>query len=74
MLYQLLADERTDVWMIEYVVERIGEILRRRLIRRYRVAVQQRLGARLVVIGERHHRAVEVDRIGPLRVRAGSGG
>src|ERR1039457_5235510 len=70
MLYQLLTDERRYVRMIEYVVERIGEILRGRLIRRYCITVQKCLSAWLVVIGERHHRAVEVDWVGPLRVRA----
>src|ERR1700689_791992 len=70
MLYQLSADERTDVRMIEYVVERIGQVLRRSLARRHRITVQQRLGAGLVMLGKRHHRAVKIDRVGPLRARA----
>ena len=40
MLYQSLADERTDVRVIEDIVERIGEILFGRLARCNAVAVE----------------------------------
>src|ERR1700722_1417632 len=49
MLYELLADKWADVRMIEYIVERIAEILFRGLAGRHGISIQQRLSARLVM-------------------------
>ena len=57
--------------MIEDVIERVREVFRWSLTCRDRITIQERLGARLVVVGKYDHRAVEIDGVGPFRRRSG---
>ncbi len=73
MLDQLLADERPNILVVEYVVERRFEIAGRTKSRRHRQAVQQNLRRRVVIRCERNHRANIVGRIVNLQRGSGSG-
>ena len=71
MLYELLADERADVRMIEESVEGGLQILLWRLTGTGCQAVEQNFRTAVMLAGKWHHGAVEIQRIDPGRGCAG---
>ena len=72
MLNQLLRDERTDVRVVEDVVDGVVQILRGCLVGRQHGAVQQRLGADVVLGLVGDHRVDVVRDAGRRRGRTAS--
>src|SRR5580658_8913262 len=74
MLNQLRADERSNIGMVEDVIECIVEVDLRRYIGRRNISVEQLLGAKIVLSRVRNHRPVPSSVVFfPFHRRAGLG-